>query len=74
MVDDDIDGIFPIDGFFSDSFPGGGVENHERICLPWELIRKFLDKLLARQEPIHWNHPSFDVEARILAAFAESVG
>jgi len=74
VIDDDIDRVFPVNRFFSDPFPGGGVEDHEAIRFVGKFIRDVLDEFIPGEETVHRDHSAFDMEGGSLAAVAKSVG
>lgn len=74
MVDDDIHRMFPIGSFFSDSLPGGGIEDDKTIRLGGKLVRDVLNQITSREKTIHGDHSTFDMEGRVLAAIAKDMG
>ena len=74
VINDDIDRVFPVDGFFPDPFPRRGVEDDEAIRFVGKLVRDVLNEFTPEEKTVHGDHAAFDMKGGGLAAVAKSVG
>jgi len=74
MINDDVDGLRPREGFLTESFPGRGIEGDQAVALLRKLRGEILNEIRPRKESVHRNHSSFDVAGRILTPFLQDMG